>query len=134
MSPGSEYVLGGTLLVVGAGPGEVARRSRRSAGIVIGSSALTFAPPVFPTGYLPVHEPGAATRMRNSWPTPSFRFRLRAAWASIATWVRTWRPASGWLMMWARSRWAQTPPASPARRADVADAISMFHALVSAGR
>ena len=38
----------------------------RSSGMVIGAKALTSAPPVLPTGYLPVTDPGAATMIRKS--------------------------------------------------------------------
>ena len=38
----------------------------RSSGMVMGAKALTSAPPVLPTGYLPVTDPGAATMIRKS--------------------------------------------------------------------
>ena len=45
----------------------------------MGAKALTSAPPVLPTGYLPVSDPGPATTMRNSWPMSSCRSRRRSA-------------------------------------------------------
>ena len=39
---------------------------RRSSGMAMGANALTSAPPVLPTGYLPVIDPGAATMIRKS--------------------------------------------------------------------
>ena len=65
------------------------------AGCPSGRKALTSAPPVLPMGYLPDHDPGAATRVRNTCPATSCALWVRTAKRSMARWVRTWRPAIG---------------------------------------
>ena len=67
-------------------------------------------------------------RRRSSCPTISRRSWRRMPAASMATWVRTWSSALGWLRMWARSRWCHSAPWSPRSRAARAAARSAAQA------
>ena len=92
----------GSWLVLGVGGGrevreEVVGDRHRCQGADVGAAGVA-------DRVAAGERPGPATSRRSSCPAISRRSWRRMPAASMATWVRTWGSALGWLRMWARSR------------------------------